>query len=411
MSEKKKRSAFLYWVWRQLANVMATVVFKRKFLRNEIKGKKGPFVIVANHQAALDFINLMGATKEPMNFVISNSFYQTIPLKRTLPKLGLIPKQQFQTTLADMRRMRHVVEDDGILVIYPAGLMSDDGRSTPIPTATYGFFKWMDADIYVAKTIGTYFSMPKWRKDGIRAGRTYIDIYKLFDREELKALAPEEVQKRADEALLFDAYEEQDKLRIKYRRGSNIEGLENVLYICPHCKQEFTIQNRDKNKIFCASCGYEETADKYQLLHKTGEVGEEIRYPSRWNEFIYSTLKSRIESGELSSLSCEVEVQTIPEGKRKFETFGNATLTLSSENFVIKGILGDREEEIRVPIASFAALPYKPGKYIEIQDGDAIYRCLPTDGRVVIKFINMVKIFYEISTAEAEKRRREIRQI
>ncbi|MBQ9740016.1 MAG: YscO family type III secretion system apparatus protein, partial [Kiritimatiellae bacterium] len=49
------------------------------------------------------------------------------------------------------------IDEEGILVIYPAGLMSDDGTSTPIPAATYSFLKWIKADIYMAKTIGTYF--------------------------------------------------------------------------------------------------------------------------------------------------------------------------------------------------------------------------------------------------------------
>ena len=399
------RSPFLYGLWKFLANILAAVIFRRRFLRNEIKNKKGPFVVIANHQAALDFINLIGAAKEPMSFVISNSFYRTIPLKCIMPRLGLIPKQQFQTSLADMRKMKQTVDGDGILVIYPAGLMSDDGTSTPLPAATYSFLKWMKTDVYMAKTIGTYFSMPKWRKGGIRSGRTYIDIYKLFDKDELQAIDADELRRRTDEALLFDAYEEQEKLLVKYQNNDNIEGLENVLYICPVCKKEFTVKTRDKSTIYCEACGFEEKADEYQLLHKTSDIGEEIRHPSKWNALIYSLVKGQIERGELSSLSAKVEIQMIPDGKRSFERVGDGTLTLTADSFVISGIPNCEESELCVPTASFAALPYKPGKYIEIQHGDTIYRCLPEDGRVVIKFINMIKIFYEINTAEAEKKK------
>lgn len=401
----KSRSPFLYGLWKFLANILATVIFRRRFLRNEIKNKKGPFVVIANHQAALDFINLIGAAKAPMSFVISNSFYRTIPLKGIMPRLDLIPKQQFQTTLADVRKMKQVIDANGILVIYPAGLMSDDGTSTPLPVATYSFLKWMKADIYMAKTIGTYFSMPKWRKGGMRGGRTYIDIYKLFDKEELQTIDADELRRRTDEALLFDAYEEQESYLVKYQKNNNIEGLENVLYICPNCKKEFTVKTRDKSTIYCESCGFEEKADKYQLLHKTSDVGDEIRHPSKWNAMIHSLVKEQIEIGELSSFSSRVEIQMIPDGKRSFEKVGDGILTLTSDCFALSGVPGIEEPELIIPTASFAALPYKPGKYIEVQHGETIYRCLPEDGRLVIKFINMIKIFYEINTVEAEKKK------
>jgi hypothetical protein len=47
-----------------------------------------------------------------------------------------------------------------------------------------------------------------------------------------------------------------------------------------------------------------------------------------------------------------------------------------------------------VPIGNVPALPFSPGKYLEIQDGGNIYRCVLADGRLVMKFIHMVKIFY-----------------
>lgn len=398
-----KRNKILYAAFKFASNVYASVVFKRKFLRNEIKDKKGPFVVIANHAAALDFVNLIGASRRPMNFVISSSFYKTIPVQGVMPRLGLIPKQQFQTNLGDMRKMKNIIDEGGILVIYPAGLMSEAGTPTPIPVATYKFLKWLDADVYIAKNIGTYFSMPKWRKGGARAGRTYIDIYKLFDKEELAAKYTSEIEKIASEALYFDAYEEQEKYLVKYKNNNNIEGLENILYICPLCKKEFTVKTKDKNVIYCEACGFEEHADEYQFLHKTSENGEEIRHPSKWNEFIHSFVKEKISNGEESELCADVEIQMIPDGKSRFEPVGSGNLSLCAERFNILGNINGEDIDISIPIASFAALPFKPGVFIEIQHNDAIYRCLPKDGKTVVKFINMVKVFYEINNSVSVK--------
>ena len=106
----RKPSLFHYRIAQLVSWFVATFVFRRKVLRNEIRGVKGPFVVIANHQAALDFVNLIGMAARPMSFVISYSFYRTLPIKGFLDKLGVIPKQQFQSSVTDMKKMKTVVD-------------------------------------------------------------------------------------------------------------------------------------------------------------------------------------------------------------------------------------------------------------------------------------------------------------
>ena len=205
-----KQNKFYYRLTQFLSGIVSHTLFRRRVLRNELKGKKGPLVVIANHEAALDFTNLIGLTKEEMIFVISNSFYNSLPFKKIMDKIGVIPKQQFQTCVKDMCAMKSAVEHGKILVIYPAGLMCEDGLSTPIPHTTYQFLKWIKADIYMARITGTYFVTPKWSKKN-RPGRTYIDVFKLFDKAELENMELEEIVKRTNEHLLFDAYRDQEE--------------------------------------------------------------------------------------------------------------------------------------------------------------------------------------------------------
>ena len=392
----KKPNLLCYRIAQIAAWLVATFVFRRKILRNEIKGKKGPFVVIANHQAALDFVNLIGATRRPMSFVISNAFFNTLPIRGFLTKMGVIPKQQFQTTVQDMKRMKAVIDHGEPIVIYPAGLMCEDGLSTPIPAATYKFLKWLDADVYVAKTSGTYFAMPKW-SSGFRPGRTHLDIYKLFSREELKNLDLGQVKSRADEALLFDAYREQEAFRVKYSNGSNIRGLEHVLYQCPHCLAEFSVEAVEKDRLRCSACGYEQGSDAYGFLHKTSSHGEELRYVSDWSLGIYGRLKEKLVSGEVADLSTPMTIRMIDYDRKKFMDVGHGTLSLNARQFTIDGVIREQPVSLAVSIAGVPTLPFKPGKYLEVQDGKDIYRCVPEDGRLVMKFINMVKIFHELS--------------
>ena len=393
-----KPSRFHYRIAQAASWVVSKAIFHKKVLRNEIRGVDGPFVVIANHQAALDFVNLIGATSRPMHFVISKSFFTTLPVKGFMKKMGVIPKQQFQTSADDLKKMKTVIQNGQPVVIYPAGLMCEDGLSTPIPAATYKFLKWLGVDVYVARSRGTYFVMPKWAK-GLRPGRTYMDIYKLFSQQELKTLPLEEIQEKTRDALLFDAYREQDVHPEKYRNNQNIQGLENVLYLCPHCGSEFTMQVHDGSVITCSSCGYSQRSDGFGLLHKCSDHGAPVRYVSDWSRLIYRQLKQELMKHPETSLSARADIYMVPAGKGKYQKAGTATVTVNAEGFILDGVLQDAPWQLQIPIGNLPTLPFSPGKHFEIQDGPQTYRCAPEDGRLVMKFINMVKIFHDMKNS------------
>ena len=281
------------------------------------------------------------------------------------------------------------------VVIYPAGLMCEDGLSTPIPAATYKLFKWLGVDVYMAKTCGTYFAMPKWTS-GFRPGKTTLDIYKLFSKEELETMDMETLRQKTEEALLFDAYREQEQLLVKYKKGSDLQGLENVLYACPHCGSEFSVTVKEGNSLYCESCGYSQRSDEFGFLHKASEHGQEIRYVSDWSKHIFSKLKEKLSKGENTVLSAKTAIHMVDPQKKKYVPVGDGILTLSPERFLIEGTLKGKEISLTIPIAAFPTLPFSPGKHMEIQDGQTIYRCVLEDGRTVMKFINMVKAFHQL---------------
>ena len=76
----RKPDLLHYRIAQAICSVFARLFFRRSVLRNEIRDAKGPFVVIANHQAAYDFVSLIGLTRRPMSFVISNSFYQSLPI-------------------------------------------------------------------------------------------------------------------------------------------------------------------------------------------------------------------------------------------------------------------------------------------------------------------------------------------
>lgn len=397
----KKPNLLYYRTAQTVGFLVSKLVFRCRLLRNEIKKKKGPFVVIANHQSMLDFVNLIGATRRPMSFVISKSFFRSLPLTGFMTKMGVIPKQQFQTAPHDLKLMKEAIGAGQPVVIYPAGLMCEDGLSTPIPAATYKFLKWLGTDVYAARTSGSYFVMPKWTS-GMRPGRTTMDIYKLFDKDELATMPLDEVARKTDEALLFDAYAEQEQLQAKYAHGENIEGLEQVLYLCPHCKKEFTMTVQDGSTITCTACGYTEQADRYGFLHKVGHIGQEIRHVSQWSRLIREHIRHRIAKEQLLSLSVQAEIRMIAPGKHAFTPAGEGTVQVSAQGIRLTGRIHGEDLDIRLSAAQVPTLPFSPGRYIEIQDGDTIYRCVLQPGRVAMKLIHMIQTFHELTVKEKE---------
>ncbi len=394
--KKIKQNRFLYGILRFAARCFSKIAFKPVVVRNELKGKKGPFVVIANHQCASDFVNAISLTKEPMHFVISHSFYNTLPVRFILTNTGMIDKNQFQTSINDVTRMRAVLDNNGILALYPSGLMCEDGLATPTPKSTYQFLKWLGVDVYVIRSTGTYFVSPKWAK-GLRRGRTYLDAYKLISRENLADIDLDEFKNIVSDALDFDAYREQEERLVKYKNADCIEGLENVLYKCPHCSSEFFMAVKNKSVIYCKDCGYEQTADEFGFLHKSGSVGEEIRYPSDWSKRIYEDLKHKIDSGEAINMSSETEIHMIDYEKHKYVKVGDGVLSMTADTATLTGVVNGEKFDMSLPINQFPSLPFKPGKYIELQHGKLIYRCVLKDGQSAMKYINIVKIAYSRS--------------
>ena len=399
MKRQGKLSRPAYRFVQFLAWFPATFLFGRRVRRNEIRDLAGPFCVIANHECAMDFVNLIGLCRRPMRFVISYCIYNTLPLRGIVSRLGLIPKQQFQTKPTDLLEMRRTVQDGEPLVIFPAGLMCEDGLSTPIPTATGKFLKWLDVDVYAARTTGAYFVQPKWAKKK-RPGRTYLDVYKLLGREELAALDEAAVMDRVNAALLFDAYREEEENAIANPRNRQIEGLHNVLYQCPHCLSEGSTETA-RDTIRCRVCGFEERSDAMGLLHKTGGPGEELRYVSDWSRLIREETRRQLDAGELTELSCRAVVRLLDLEKGRFEDASRGTLTLGPKGFRFEGA----PLNFTVPIAALPTLPFRPGHHIELQKGDTIYRCVPDEPQCLMKFVNYVELTYENRRAHAESRR------
>lgn len=378
-----------------LCRLLCKYYFRMEVLRNELQGSSGRRVLIANHEAAMDFLTTYAVVPPNTHAVTSRAMMHSLPVFSLMRACGIIEKNQFQTSVMDLKRMRAVLDHEGVLMLYPAGLMTESGMSTPIPKATGKSLKWFDADVYVAKVCGTYLTQPKWSAK-LRRGRLSLEIYKLASREELAAMSADEAAELVSRHLSFDAYRYNDARRIAYENGDHIEGLENVLYQCPACGREYTVRATEKNMLCCDACGYTVKSDVYGML--TAQNGQEtiFRYPSDWHAHIEAGVRRNIQEQPDYRLETEAVILQINEKRHRFEPVGEGLVALEPDGFQIDGTLHGEPFSRRFPTADFPMLPFKPGKCFEIQQGSEIFRIQPRDGRIVMKWILTLKTAYQL---------------
>ena len=152
----------------------------------------------------------------------------------------------------------------------------------------------------------------------------------------------------------------------------------------------------------CTACGYTEQADRYGFLHKVGQIGQEIRHVSDWSRLIRQEIIDRIRRGHLLSLSASTEILTLDPAKHKFLPTGEGTLEVSAQGIRLHGRIQGEPLDIRLSLVNIPSLPFSPGKHLEVQDGDMIYRCKLQQGRLAMKLIHMIQTFHEMAAKEKE---------
>ena len=384
----RKPNPIIYYIYHFICKIIAKFIFNTKILRNEVKGVKGPYVVIANHESQIDFINLALISNRRMHMVISNSFYQTLSIKPLLDMIKVIPKQQFQTTPTDIRTMKRAIENNMPLGIYPVGLMTENGLSTDPGISIGKLLKFLKTDVYVCYTEGSYLTQPKWSKVR-RKGQITIDAYKLISKEELATISNEDLYQLVRKNIDYNSYQNQKKNKILFKHGNNVEGLEYVLYQCPKCKSVKSIVSKDKTRLKCMCCSYEVEANNYGLFNS-----EEIIYdtPSDWSIEIIENLKEEMLLNPEYQLDDEVIISMINYQKHKFEEVGIGSISINKNNIILNGTINNEKVELNYLTNTYPMLPFIPGKHLEIQDGQNIYRLKFKDPYNIMIFINILKI-------------------
>ena len=390
----KKINPLIFYPVKFISKLFCKFALNLKITGNEFKSDGRKKIIIFNHESVYDFMVAYSVVPKKMHLVASNAFVRTLPFQSGVKSCGIIGKNQFSTSISDMKKMKAVLDDNNVLGLFPAGLMPEAGVATPTPLATAKTLKWFGVDIYVCKIRGTYFVKPKWSKI-FRKGKSFANLYRLATAEEFSSLSQEESSNLIEKHVYFDAYRNNLEDKTEYKNGDNIEGLENVLYKCPNCGSEYTISS-NKNVLTCSNCGYSVKSNKLGLLHINSNFHLHFSLVSDWHAFIEKSVYEKIKSTPEYYLSTKAKIHKINDKKHKFEEVGYGEVTLDKSNFTIDGVLFNKPFKKEIFAGNFPILPFVPGKRFEIQDGNDIYRIYPEKPERAMEFIFAVKSIFKL---------------
>ena len=352
-----------------------------------------PAIVLCNHGSFIDFVYAgTMLLKYAPNFIVARLYFYNKTTGKFIRRFGCFPKSMFALDLDNVMNCKRVLKD-GVLAMMPEARLSTVGRFEDIQGSTYAFIKKCAVPVYTVKMCGDYFAKPKWGK-GLRRGaliETELDI--LFTKDELSNLTESEIKARVEERLGYNEFEwikTHEKLR--YRSKKLAEGLENILTLCPRCKDQYTISTKHRD-IFCKNCGKLATLDsRYSFVG-----GEPFDNFADWYDWQSEELSEKIKGDESFALSSEVELMMRSlDGKTMLRPAGQGTATLGRDGLSYTGTKDGEDFDIHFPISSIYRLLFGAGENFELYVGREIYYFRPKIRQSAVDWYIASKIFVDM---------------
>ena len=270
---------------------------KPRVISNGINEIEGPYLMLANHHSMIDFNYVYALEKERGMAIVINAYYFRIPFFGKMGlRGGMIPKKMFTADVKAIKGILKAKNNGNPIVIFPEARLSTSGVSSHFDDSCAVLAKKLDIPLVLVNTAKAYFLKNKWRKRKYR-GKYDVEVKRIIGVEELQALTTEELYGIIRDTLTFNEFDHTEGLDIKAK--DKAEGLDNILYMCPHCKSMYS-NKAEGNRLYCTRCG-----KTYNILPNYHFDDADID-----NLSVYYEKIKEIETENLRAFNLDVEVTT-----------------------------------------------------------------------------------------------------
>lgn len=318
---------------------------------NGVENLKGPFLMLCNHNAFLDFkiaATLLG--NNDANYVVAIDGF--IGREWLLRSVGCICKRKFTNDIILIKHLKKVIEMGNVAVIYPEARYSLCGTTAVLPRSLGKLAKLLGVPVVTLICHGHHINSPFWNTSHERGVCPTEATYKqLLTKEQVETLDADTINRYIIDEFKYDDFAWQKQRKIRICDEKRAEGLHRVLYKCPHCLSERNMTSSG-SRIACTSCGKEWEMTEYgELSAVTGDT--EYPHIPDWYEWERSSVRQEVEAGGYSTGILSVAVDTLPNAKG-FIRLGNGTLIHDMNGFRVE--VTDRDGKHHEMIKDVASL-------------------------------------------------------
>jgi hypothetical protein len=243
-----------------------------------------PCLVLMNHSSFID-LEIVSTVlyPRPFNIVATSDSFMGI-MNFVMRLIGCIPTKKFVMDAGLLKDMLYTVKElKSSVVMYPEASYSFDGTATPLPDSIGRCIKMLGVPVVMIRTYGAYTRDPLY--NGLRRRKVDVsaDVKYLLTAEEVAKKGADELNEIIQAEFDFDNFAWQQENKISVKEDFRAEGLNRVLYKCPHCLKEGEMEGKG-TKISCKQCGKEYELTEYGYLETVDGDGKFDHIPDwyRW---------------------------------------------------------------------------------------------------------------------------------
>lgn len=350
-------------------------------------GKKEPCLILMNHSS---FIDLKIASKifypRRYGIVCTSDGFVGFGMALLMRLIGCIPTQKFVTDVSLIKDMEYLLKKKKCSVLmYPEASYSFDGKATALPRKMGVLLKKLGVPVVTVITQGAFARDPLYnclqkRKVDVRA-----DVRLIATAEEVKSMSVAQLDALLDEAFGFDNFKWQQENQIKITEPFRADGLNRILYRCPHCSTEGKTEGKGIH-LTCHGCGKTYELTELGYLQATDGDSAFTHVPD-WYAWQREQVRQELENGTYR-MEADVKIGMLVDHKALYMV-GEGKLIHDENGFRLTGCDG-KLDYAQGPLACYNVYSdyywYEIGDMICIGNQDALYYCFPQNcGDVVTK--------------------------
>ncbi len=346
-------------------------------------GKREPCLYLMNHSSFID-LKIVSRILYPRAFNIVCTSDGFVGKRWLMRNLGCIPTKKFITDTVLVRDMLHAVRKNRCSVLmYPEASYSFDGTATPLPDSIGKCIKMLGVPVVMIKTEGAFARDPLYNGLQRRRVRVSAKMKYLLSPEDIAEYSAEDLNAILQQEFSFDNFRWQRDNRVCIPESFRADGLNRVLYKCPHCHTEGEMEGRD-TLITCHHCGIAYELDEYGALVCCNGEGVFDHVPD-WYAWERRCVQQEIDDGTYR-LHTDVDIYMLVNTDCVYRV-GEGTLAHSADGFRLVGCEGKLSFSLP-PSASYCLYAdyywYEIGDMICIGDTKALYYCFPKEGGDIV---------------------------